>query len=195
MKKKYLYCFVIYLNLLFIANNLYAQEKKYHYRVVTPHIESSYYYTSSYSKSTLIYRNQMLLSIKVLDHKGYPAEVFWGRFWLITESGDTIRLEMTDTNVLEKKIKRQSFSFNADIDGRHLENKNVHLDSKYGSNNNKISLTIILGTGFVPPPILLIHAKRELTAEELDDICHDYIFGTKKSQLIKDKDYHIGFEI
>ena len=192
MKKKYVYCTIVYLSLLFISNSLYAQKEGYYYKFY-PKIENSYYYTLSYSKNTSIGRNQMLLSIKVLDRKGYPVDVSFGHLCLVTENKDTIRLKMMGTNVLEKKIPRQSFSFDAYIENCRLENRNVFIDdcrNKY----NKISLTIILGTRSLPP-IHIIHSERELTSEELEDICNDYVFGTKKSKLIEGKDYSIGVEI
>jgi len=182
---------IIIILLLFFTLNLFAQNEKYEYMYIfkLPHIDCYYYHTQSASSTSLKDNNKMALYVRILDMNRNLDTNIAGVIQLITEgSGDTIVFELSEINDKRVEIPRQSFRFN--VGGIYtcsvLKNKYMYIEDE---NTNEVSLTIVQGCDGLHS--YYIWNKRELSREELQNICDDIIYGTKKSKLKKDEDYYL----
>lgn len=187
---------------LFFILNLSAQNKKhkpkypiedykYEYQFQYPSIDCHYYYVQSESSTLKNDNNEITLFVRILDvNKNLDIDAL-GYIQLIVNDGDTISSSLE--NNIRIKIPRQSFRFNIFgifTCGEKLKNKPVYIDNK---NTNEVILTIVQGC--IDLAIYHIKSKKELTINELQDICDDIIYGSKKSRLKKYKDYFIMIQL
>ena len=177
---------------LFFTLNLFAQDKEYRYQFKHPSIDCYYYYIQSESSTSLNNNDSISLVVRILDrNKNLDTDII-EFMQLIVGERDTILFlyELSENNEVKIKIPRlSSFCFNVCgmFTCSNFTNKRVNIDNE---NINEVLLTIVQGnSGFGHYHI--ISKKRELKRGELQDICDDIIYGTKKSKLKQGKDYYV----